>query len=213
MATRRLHSNCDLISDPLIVPENNIFYCYDYASGLVALEENKNVWTYEKLKPTSRKLMLEYFKNHINIGNENGDTPLIVAIQENTVKMASFLISNGADINVINKYGNSALLIAIDNTSDIISLLLEAGADPNQPNPDGITPIRRAAEKNLYFIVLDMLHNRGGNRALLPPRKSQKTAKSETSKLNLQIKKVIQCLDENSDQELIEKLQKILKCL
>ncbi len=44
--------------------------------------------------------------------NKNGYTPLICAVNFGYLKIIKFLVSNGTNINVKNKIGNTALIIA-----------------------------------------------------------------------------------------------------
>lgn len=85
----------------------------------------------------------------INEVDPNGITPLIYATSNNRMEVAQLLIERGADIAHLDWYGRSALWSAIDvrnmdspnpalgngidreSAFDVISLLLERGADPN----------------------------------------------------------------------------------
>ena len=68
-------------------------------------------------------------------------SPLMAAVEKNNVQLVKFLINNNANVNAKNAYGNTVLAIAIkacDNNSfknkndtEIVSYLLNAGADPN----------------------------------------------------------------------------------
>ncbi|XP_057341762.1 ankyrin-1-like [Microplitis mediator] len=76
-------------------------------------------------------------------------TPLYVAIQQESVKVAQFLISKGANVNICGKNGETLLTIAIEKkNSELFQLLLDAGAEINDC-PKKILPLHQAvAVKN-----------------------------------------------------------------
>lgn len=62
----------------------------------------------------------------------HGKTPVIYAAQNNYVNVLEFLVEEGADINVIDKYGNNALGLAIGCGSfEAAKYLLGLGISPN----------------------------------------------------------------------------------
>jgi ankyrin repeat protein len=71
---------------------------------------------------------------NINALCQNNKSPLIVAVMNEHERMARILISKGADVNIQDDSGNSALTWATTNsntnTSFIIKELIEAGANP-----------------------------------------------------------------------------------
>lgn len=81
--------------------------------------------------------------------------PIIRAVQEpvRTSKMVQVLLNAGANPNVIDNYRNTPLMIAISkNNLEVIDLLLQAGADPNdEAYLDTITgpPLKKAKREYL----------------------------------------------------------------
>jgi quinoprotein dehydrogenase-associated probable ABC transporter substrate-binding protein len=60
-----------------------------------------------------------------------------------------FLLSKGADVNMINDQGYAPLHTAArSRNSDLVALLLEHGADPNLPDADGMSPLVHAVMRN-----------------------------------------------------------------
>jgi ankyrin repeat protein len=72
------------------------------------------------------------------------------------------LVELGADVNVKNKYGDTALIATIDRTSidkDIVKLLIDNGANVNDTDRDGFTALMHAAKKGDKDIVQLLLEN------------------------------------------------------
>jgi ankyrin repeat protein len=75
-----------------------------------------------------------------------GYTLLHVAAQQGAVEAGRVLLAGGADPNAIDAYGNGPLWTAVynDREGSFISLMLEAGADPQHANRAGRTPVSLA---------------------------------------------------------------------
>lgn len=64
---------------------------------------------------------------HINVQNEQGNTPLIIAVIHNRPKVVKTLLEMGADTSIKNNAGNTALDIAHDmGYQEIANMLLES---------------------------------------------------------------------------------------
>lgn len=90
----------------------------------------------------------------INQPNENGITPLILAVNQHsrikpadTISITRLLIAHGADVNAQDNDGETALLEAVSPPRpQLIKLLLDAGANACLPSShDGDTPLMKAA--------------------------------------------------------------------
>ncbi|XP_064632243.1 ankyrin-2-like [Lineus longissimus] len=91
-------------------------------------------------------------------GNTNS-TPLSF-IQKKSVPICKLLLAKGANPNVANKFGNTALhdacrLMWEDN--DLVKSLVEGGADVNLVNKHGRVPLHNACEKSHSKIVMTLL--------------------------------------------------------
>ncbi len=88
---------------------------------------------------------------------EDRPTLLMGAVMAKRVAIVKALLEAGADVNATYKqfFIFDALEFAVDNGStEIVKLLLAAGADPNRHNDSpGLTPIRKACEKGDADIV------------------------------------------------------------
>lgn len=82
--------------------------------------------------------------------NRFGGTALIPAAERGHVETVATLIAAGVDMNHVNKLGWTALMEAVvladggPRHRQIVQLLLDAGADPNIPDFDGVTPLQHA---------------------------------------------------------------------
>ncbi len=88
---------------------------------------------------------------------ENGYTGLHYCAQNGNVEMTKMLLENGASVSIKDNYGNTALFKAVfysKGKTDIIKLLLEAGANPDDENDSGMTP-RKLAENIATFDVTE----------------------------------------------------------
>ncbi|MGP7733056.1 ankyrin repeat domain-containing protein [Oceanimonas smirnovii] len=99
--------------------------------------------------------------------NRYGGTALIPAAERGHVDTVSMLIAAGVNVNHINRLHWTALMEAIvlgqggPAHTQIVALLLEAGADPNIADADGITPLQHARQRG-YTTMAQLLEQAGG---------------------------------------------------
>lgn len=101
--------------------------------------------------------------------NENGlrpgNLPLCVAIAAGDEAMVEILLAGGADPNLAQSYGNTALSYAVSENggnSNMVRMLLAAGANPQPIDDHGHTPMGSAAmHGNLE--LLELLHEAGAS--------------------------------------------------
>ena len=90
----------------------------------------------------------------VDARNEDGHTPLALAVQERHKNVITCLIENGANVNGWCKYGRTPLSRAVFNGyPDIVERLLDAGADVDARDRDGSTPLVAAAANGHSDIV------------------------------------------------------------
>ncbi|MTE13350.1 ankyrin repeat domain-containing protein [Nocardia sp. CT2-14] len=91
----------------------------------------------------------------VNLTNENGDTPLMLAAYYSHPEVVNAILERKADPNFGNEKGQTPLSAAVFKGSDVIvQALLAAGADPNAGNPSA----RDAAEmfgQTKYLALFD----------------------------------------------------------
>ncbi|HJS40774.1 MAG TPA: ankyrin repeat domain-containing protein [Sphingomicrobium sp.] len=70
-----------------------------------------------------------------NLGNDDGDTPLILATRLGFSEGVARMLMNGAIVDTDNKLGETALIVGVQGRqTNIVRMLLEAGADPDKPD-------------------------------------------------------------------------------
>jgi len=85
---------------------------------------------------------LESKSGDLEAKNEQGKSPLYLAIEKGNTKIIALLLAAGADINTQEKFGYTPLAIAaMRGNLDLVKLLLEKGAKTNIELPHGNTLI------------------------------------------------------------------------
>ncbi|GAA7762191.1 uncharacterized protein ACUXAV_001130 [Cupriavidus metallidurans] len=103
----------------------------------------------------------------LNSTDRYDGTALIAASQHGNVEIVKLLISAGVPVDRVNQLGWTALLEAIilgDGSSryeDIVQALLDAGADANLADREGVTPSRHARERGYKTMVRMLMRARG----------------------------------------------------
>ena len=92
----------------------------------------------------------------VNEPNRVGYTPLSIAASRGDVDVARALLEQGADVDRTDPNGTTALAAAVLNSKgngEMISLLLEHGANPRKPNNRGQSPLELARRMTSYDVV------------------------------------------------------------
>ena len=100
-----------------------------------------------------------------NIANKNDYTCLHFSVLGNCSKeVIQTIIGQGADVNAKNQESQTALLLACEKgNTDIVNILLSAGADPNIADMDGNICLHHAVNKYCTKNLLQALINQGVN--------------------------------------------------
>lgn len=131
----------------------------------VALEVNEKTRKIEEKKvPAFTKTVFDCLEEgaNINCRYQNGTTPLMMAVQFNNCEAAEVLIDSGAQVDLMDNQGKTALMVAcglgFDNIS-IIKKLIEYGADVNHHDNDGMFALMAAVGANREPLVLFLAKN------------------------------------------------------
>lgn len=81
----------------------------------------------------------------IGLKNNENKTALHLAVERSNNSMVKFLLIKGASINDKDTLGNSPLHLA--QSAEVVSALLEAGANPDLPNKGGVKPVNGKIER------------------------------------------------------------------
>jgi uncharacterized protein len=101
--------------------------------------------------------------------NRYGGTALIPAAHHGHVETVRELLKTAIAIEHVNRLGWTALLEAVilgdggPAHTEIVRLLLAAGADPNRADREGVSPLAHAEQRG-QLAVADLLRRRGGRR-------------------------------------------------
>ena len=93
------------------------------------------------------ELLVEELGADVNGQGEDGSAPLPAAVLKCNQKVAEFLIKRGANVNIRNKKGLTALYIAVfvipifDNDHKMAEFLIKKGADVNVETKNGLSPL------------------------------------------------------------------------
>ena len=117
------------------------------------------------LLDAAQKGYLDAVKQHIAAGtfsnerDENGLTPLHLAVGKGHVEIVRLLIKSTTDVNATNDWGSTPLHYAL--TKEIAELLISKGADVNAKDEDGDTPLDWADRRN-QTATTALLRKHGG---------------------------------------------------
>ena len=129
-----------------------------YYFGPYCLHRNVN---HEQNKKNAEILI--YSGANVNISDNRGLTPLMLACRSRNEKLVESLLNAEADIEMTDNHGNTALMFACDNNDPaIVELLLSRAANVNSTNHDGISPLHFACREGNRNIVR-MLLQKGAN--------------------------------------------------
>ena len=90
-----------------------------------------------------------------NLPDFAGWTPLHFAAQANSQEVTTVLLDAGASVTAIDSNGNTPLWRAVfcsDGNGEVITLLRNAGSDPNLDNHYGVSPFKLACTIGNYDV-------------------------------------------------------------
>lgn len=118
----------------------NIIFYYDYTDELLNACLNGDLTTVIEICST---------KEQINVSNEKGWTPLIIATYNNQKEIVNYLITHGADIFAVSNNGTNLLMYAKDaylraGDNSLFKLFYNLGLSPNTKD---------YSDKDLFFYL------------------------------------------------------------
>lgn len=119
------------------------------ADILLESAEGLNSFDYACLSGNLECIKLLYNSSiNLNSFNDGDVSPLILASAKNMPNVVKFLIEKGAEVDLADSNGDTALMYAIYNDSIAVAkVLMKSGANPNISNKNGETPLSLASEK------------------------------------------------------------------
>ncbi len=121
---------------------------------------------FEACRRNDRELAEKVFEAHpvaIDAEDMRGFTPLILAVYNNSVDVADFLLQNGAKANAKDAAGNTALMgVSFKGHTELAERLIDAGADVNERNSNGATALTFAATFG-HLAIAEMLLKKGAD--------------------------------------------------
>lgn len=96
----------------------------------------------------------------VNITDNDGYTPLLVASQFGHSKLVQKLLAKGADVRARSKEGNSVLHLTWGTNAATVSVLIAAGAELNAQTKDGMTPLSVSAHHGTTDVVRELLRHK-----------------------------------------------------
>ena len=107
----------------------------------------------EDVQVVERLLSLDILAD-INTQNDLGQTPLIIAVNNNYRKLVEILIIHGALVNSTDKRGLTPLMYAaLNDNENFIKLLIKCGADVRLKNADGMTAFQLTKSANVKALL------------------------------------------------------------
>ncbi len=103
------------------------------------------------------KRLLQCSETLVDAKMIDGITPLMIAAQEGHLGILEALIRRGADLNLTNAQGTTALMIAAQYNHGAANLLLRYGADPTLAKKNGTTALIMATNWSQLGVVQALL--------------------------------------------------------
>ena len=106
------------------------------------------------------KELLNKQPNLMQIVDERGSTPLLLATYYGHLEVAKFILENGAEVDAKDSSGNTALMgVCFKGYKEIAEVLVRSGANVNHVNSMGATSLIYAATFNQVGIAKILLEN------------------------------------------------------
>ncbi|KAF5715097.1 ankyrin protein [Fusarium mundagurra] len=109
---------------------------------------------YAAAQPGAALEVLLPFARNVDLPDNDGSTPLILAAVRGHCRSVQALLKAGAKVDAVDPWNQTALFAAVDvGAVDVVRTLLEFGADPNISSINGHSPLALATGKNSSEMV------------------------------------------------------------
>jgi ankyrin repeat protein len=127
-----------------------------YATGYLVGEDDYSLKLISNIAIV--KLLIDH-KADIDIQNEEGETPFLIAASYCQYDLIKLFLENKTNLNLKSKYDDTALHKSYYCTTDIIDLLIQYKAPLNKKNKEGKTPLDLAKQDNLNEAIQFLIAN------------------------------------------------------
>ncbi|TPX36343.1 hypothetical protein SmJEL517_g01518 [Synchytrium microbalum] len=98
--------------------------------------------------------LLRFYKANLDDKDQDGNTPLYLAITMKATQVMDTLLELGARIDIVNNSGNTCLHEAVrQRAAGIVKVLTDKRADRNIENKEGMTPLQIAVKEGYYELL------------------------------------------------------------
>ncbi len=143
---------CEIKKCKLILPKpgeslNRKKTAHDYSKEIYTLVKKEETRELEKLLQRNKNI-------NVNLENDRGDTPIIMAAYLANIKIIKLLLENGADVDKMGHNNMTALSWACTKDNiEILRILLSKTKDINHQDKYGFTPLMWAASNGFDNMV------------------------------------------------------------
>lgn len=101
------------------------------------------------------KILVQKNKDTVNLLNQSGFSPLILACYRGNTPVAEYLIKHVKDVNYNSPSGSALAAAAVKGDTGLVKMLLENKANPDLADGMGMTPLLYASQfENKEIIML-----------------------------------------------------------
>ncbi|XP_028809298.1 uncharacterized protein LOC114763708 [Denticeps clupeoides] len=95
------------------------------------------------------KVLLHAYPDTINRRTNRNQTPIILAVARKHLSIVKYLLMKGADPNISNNVGETALYKACEKSAEeVVEVLLSCGANVSRSSIQGVTPLHEAVKNH-----------------------------------------------------------------
>ncbi len=154
------------------IKENNVAAVkafFDAGINPNSVNENKITALNVAIKESETKIVKAIIeKADINLKDNNGNSPLYLALKENKDDVVEALLAKNVDTNAVGRDGGTEnqsilYLATIRNDEALVQKLLEKGANPNLADNAGATPLNEVCYASGNVNIAKMLIEKGAD--------------------------------------------------